>query len=863
MSTGDLRARLQVMVGDVYVIERELAPGGMSRLFLATERSLDRSVIIKVLPPELASEVSAARFQREITLTAHLQHPHILPVLSAGARDGLLYYVTPFVAGESLRGRLAREGQLAVDDALLIVRELADALAFAHAQGIIHRDLKPENVLLQQGHAVLADFGIARALEQSTQGERLTGTGMGLGTPGYMAPEQLAGDAHVDARADVYALAVIGYEMLAGVLPFAGATPQQTIIAQFTEAPKPLSVVRTGIPPKLSEVIARALANTPEYRFASAHEFAEALRAVPLARPLASSRRRPPMSMLLGAGAALVAITFFGFWMRSSRIALPMTTRQLTFSGKVDQPALSPDGKSVVFVSGQRSLVLQSLAGGESVVLVPPARFIFYPRWTADGREVVFVMFRDSTELAATYIVPSSGGPARKVMEDMVPLDASLDSAVLVRFPHEKHHFEVLDIHTGKLQRVIAVPDTLKYVDDIAWSPNRQFFAFASQFVLWTISAHGSELHRVGSGRNPRWSANSEAVFFLDGPPGTEALFRVPIAERSGAPDGPRQQVASLPLVRSFDLRGTRLVYSLAKTNEQARAFALTGAPPRVVEDRFLTQGSSLARGVAISPDGKSVAFSEVRGDERLLRVGPFNGGADRSLTVAPARPYFPAWSPDGSRLAYTRSDSGPLRLMVIDLPSGSSQRVGSVAGPASVGGPGQATWSADSKHIAYFAQDLRRIVVVDVDRQTERTISIPDSIGTGYNGVAPSPDGSQLSVSTIRRETDWGQIWIVNLDRGEWQRLREPFGESDPIAWRSDGWIYFVGSGAQFTDFGPTLQTLWRKRAPDGPPQLLMSVPEGCTGFSISQDLRRAACSNEKTESDLFVVNEFGPASR
>ena len=866
-----VRDQLQRILGDAYVIERELAPGGMSRLFLASEQSLDRQVVIKILPPELASEVSAARFQREIMLTAHLQHPHILPILSAGARDGLLYYITPFVAGESLRHRLARESQLSIDDALSILRELADALAFAHAEGVVHRDLKPENVLLQHGHAVLADFGVARAVEEATQSERLTGSGLGVGTPGYMAPEQLAGDANVDARADVYALAVIGYEILAGIPPFTGVTPQALVAAQFSQIPRPLSTLRPDTPPRVCAAIKQALAKAPENRFDSAVEFASALAdrfetieefAEPLEQPASRSHRSSSVSVLLGAGAAVIALASLGFWLRSGRVPAPITARQLTFNGKVDQPALSPDGKSVVYVSEGRSLVAQSLAGGEPVVLVPHARLIAEPRWTAGGSEIVFGMFRDSTELAATYVVPSGGGPARKVAEGILSMDASTDSAALVRFPREKNQIDFLDIRTGKVQRAIALPDTLNAGGhDVAWSPDRRFLAFTAHFVLWTISANGGEPHRIGSGRNPVWSAKSDAVYFLDGRPGAEALFRTPISHRSGAPDGIGQRVASLPLATAFDIRGTRLVYSLEKVSAHARALRFDGVPPRIVEERVLTKGSSLVRSVAISPDGKQVAFAEDRGDERILRIAPFNGGPIRSLTSAPARACCPSWSPDGSRVAYTRSDSGPLRLVVGDLSSGASQRVGSIAGPSNPGGgPGMASWSADGRHIAYIAQDLQRIVLVDLDRQTEQTVRVPDSIGTGYHRVVPSPDGSEVIVSTLLREVDWGQIWLVNLDRSEWKRLREPFGESYPIAWRPDGWAYFLGTTAQFTDFGDSLTALWRMHTPNGQPQPLLSIPDGCIDITFSRDFKRAACWSYKSESDLFVANEVQP---
>jgi serine/threonine-protein kinase len=249
----------------------------MSRLFLATERALDRKVVVKLLPPELASELGALRFQREMLLTAKLQHPHILPVLTAGARGVFLYYVMPYVRGESLRWRLDREGRLPIVDALRLLRELAEALAFAHAEGVVHRDLKPENVLLEHGHALLADFGIARARAEAIQSERLTGTGLGLGTPGYMAPEQLAGDPDVDARADIYALGVVGYEILAGAPPFAGNTPQELLAAHLTKMPQPLSDVRPEVPRSLSDAIERALAKTPEERFSTAAAFSDAL----------------------------------------------------------------------------------------------------------------------------------------------------------------------------------------------------------------------------------------------------------------------------------------------------------------------------------------------------------------------------------------------------------------------------------------------------------------------------------------------------------------------------------------------------------------------------------------------------------
>ena len=292
----------------------------MSRVFLATERGLGRAVVVKVLPPELASDVSAERFRREVLVTARLQHPNILPVLSARADDGLLFYITPFIEGESLGARLHRDGRLSVETARRILSEVADALACAHAAGVVHRDVKPDNVLLAHNHAILADFGVARALEQANVGDRLTGTGLGLGTLGYMAPEQLTGETNVDGRADLYALGVMGYEMLAGSPPFAGGTRQRLLAAHLTETPRPLQEVRPDAPRTLSALVMRLLEKEPDARPSSATEVLAALQSSPLeAHPTSSSseqrrERRVPLgsrTILLILGAAVVAVGAF------------------------------------------------------------------------------------------------------------------------------------------------------------------------------------------------------------------------------------------------------------------------------------------------------------------------------------------------------------------------------------------------------------------------------------------------------------------------------------------------------------------------------------------------------------------------
>jgi len=275
----DLLEHLRKSFADAYRVDEELRGGGMSRLFRATDLALNRKIVIKILPPELTSDMMAARFKRESEVTAHLQHPNILPIITAGLKDGLMYYVMPFISGESLRERLKREKQLPIDDSVRILCEVASALSYAHKQSVIHRDIKPENILLQDGHAILADFGIAAAL--SLPGEaphsRITRTGMSMGTVGYMAPEQSLGGTEVDHRADIYALGVVGHEMLAGSPPFTGATTQAILAANLTQAPPRLDYLRDDVPIPVCRAIEKSLKKNPDDRFQSASELISAL----------------------------------------------------------------------------------------------------------------------------------------------------------------------------------------------------------------------------------------------------------------------------------------------------------------------------------------------------------------------------------------------------------------------------------------------------------------------------------------------------------------------------------------------------------------------------------------------------------
>src|SRR5919106_334627 len=272
----ELLSRLQGALADRYRIEREIGAGGMATVYLAQDLRHDRKVALKLLRPELSAVIGAERFLAEIKLTANLQHPHILPLFDSGEADSYLFYVMPFVEGETLRARLTREKQLPVADAVRIATEVASALDYAHRHGVVHRDIKPENILLHDGRALVADFGIALAASKAG-GNRMTETGMSLGTPHYMSPEQAMGEREITARSDVYAIGVVLYEMLTGDPPFSGSTAQAIVARVLTENPRPLLPQRHTIPRHVEAAVLTALEKLPADRFTTATEFAEAL----------------------------------------------------------------------------------------------------------------------------------------------------------------------------------------------------------------------------------------------------------------------------------------------------------------------------------------------------------------------------------------------------------------------------------------------------------------------------------------------------------------------------------------------------------------------------------------------------------
>ncbi len=450
-STADL---LKAALADRYRIDREIGQGGMATVYLAEDLKHHRKVAVKVLRPEIAATLGSDRFFREIEVAAQLQHPHILPLLDSGETQGFYYYVMPYVAGESLRERLAKVGELPIHDAVKILCEVVDALAAAHAMGVVHRDIKPDNVMLSGRHALVTDFGVAKAVSEATGRNQLTTAGVALGTPAYMAPEQAAADPHLDQRVDIYAVGAMGYELLTGNPPFSGGSPAEVLGAHVTRVPEPVTAHRAACPPILGAIIMRCLEKRPADRWQTAEELLSQLE--PLATPsggMTPTQTRPvevtqetrpkALSRIMLVGglvATLVVVALLLLTRRTPQTSVTLRDRvQLTSTGRVSYPAISPDGKQLAYAISQcdsschYAIELKDVGGSATRRIVEGATALYGIIWSPDRRNLLF----QGTMAAGYgwYLVSALGGIPRLVTSGDAAFLGRGDSVLLTPVP--------------------------------------------------------------------------------------------------------------------------------------------------------------------------------------------------------------------------------------------------------------------------------------------------------------------------------------------------------------------------------------------------------------------------------------------
>jgi eukaryotic-like serine/threonine-protein kinase len=677
--------RLTAALVGHYQIEREIGEGGMATVYLAHDLRHQRKVALKVLRPELSAILGGERFLHEIRTTANLQHPHILPLHDSGEADGIVYYVMPFVQGESLRARLQREKQLPVEDAVRIAREVADALDYAHRHGIVHRDIKPENILLHDGRAQVADFGIALAVSSAGGGTRMTETGMSLGTPNYMSPEQAMGERDISAKSDIYALGCVLYEMLAGEPPFTGPTAQAIIARVVTEEPRSLVVQRRTIPPHVDAVVRKALEKLPADRFSSAAQFATALTNADLAPATAArGRPEPPVAAAPGTRARLFAmplvpaalltllvLTSVGGawgWLRSDAfVPQPVVRFNLSLPDNarfVDEIAtsiaLSSDGTRMVYVGAneqsERQLYMRTLDQLEPVAIAG-TRAAVQPFLSPDGQ---WVGFHTTGKLQKVAV---AGGPALTI--------AATDSGV---FGVSWGEGDV--ILFGTLRGIRRVPAAGGVPAHVTTPDSATELAHGFPHVLpggkaalfqlrgtdnvdrvAVVTLRDGKVKRFDqAGTDPRYVRSGHVVLgSLDG-----TVVAVPFNLRKLEFTGPAVPVAERVIVGGIGAMelglsaGGSFVYasgasgirSLAHVGRNGVAQALSTEMRAYASPRF-------------SPDGRLIAMEIAEGRGSAVWVFDI---AQKTLTrlTFESDAVRPVWSPDGRYLIYTVAGGDP-----------------------------------------------------------------------------------------------------------------------------------------------------------------------------------------------------------
>jgi len=679
----DPSSHLTAALADRYRIERELGQGGMATVYLAHDIKHDRKVALKVLRPELAAVIGAERFLAEIKTTANLQHPHILPLFDSGRtgederwREDFVFYVMPFVEGESLRDRLNREHQLPVDQAVRIAREVADALDYAHRHGVVHRDIKPENILLHDGRAQVADFGIALAMSRSDGATRLTETGMSLGTPHYMAPEQAMGEREITPKADVYALGCVLYEMLAGEPPFAGPTAQAVIARVMTEEPRSLTVQRRTIPPHVEAAVFSALAKLPADRFATAAAFSEALertdftvattRTAPAAAGAPVPRRGLALRILPWALlVAAIGLAAWG-WLRHTP---PVVTRQRIVLWSHPVPpgflayglAISPDGATTVFVDtvgGTRQLWAKDRDAIEPKPLTGTTG-AGGPTFSPDGEWIAFVA--DGKLMK----VPRLGGSAIALADSAVadyPGVAWLDDGVIA---FASPNYSLLTVpQDGGPVRVVLDADSTR-INAVSASPlpggHGVLIGECSPgclvMNLGALDLRSGEHHLLGQDIIKGWyTPNGDVVFVRRDGGVFSAPFDLDALAFTKAPvpvfQGVRTGFALADMTVSPS--GT-LVYALGRATSSgnpARAVWVSRDGTATPVDSAWSFVPATYPGLALSPDGRRLAVSIQSGATGDIWIKQLATGPLTRLTFA-GNNNVPEWTADGRTVLY------------------------------------------------------------------------------------------------------------------------------------------------------------------------------------------------------------------
>jgi protein kinase-like protein/WD40 repeat protein len=870
--------RLFAALAGRYRIERELGSGGMATVYLARDLKHDRDVAVKVLRPELAALLGINRFLNEIRISAQLDHPHILTLIDSGVVDGFPYYVLPFVRGESLRDKLERDRQLGIDEALDITRQVTSALDYAHRHGIVHRDIKPENILIHEGEAVLSDFGIAMAVKEAG-GNRLTESGVSLGTPQYMSPEQATGDRPLDARSDVYSIAAVLYEMLAGEPPHTGASVQAVIAKLLTEQPTRLRVLRASVPESVDEAVAKALAKVPIDRYGTAGDFARALttREAPRRRSVLA-RRWVPLAIGAVVAAAVTSAAVFVLAHKPGPRPLPDRV-QLTLTGNAIAPSLSPDGTRLAFAEKQcdpagectYQLIIQD-TDGTSLVVARNIGYIYETQWISDGRLLEFAGSYPPLRHGA-FAVSTLGGEPRYLgccFFDLVSGDTAFLS-VDNRPGVDRRWVRRITVHDGQTLDSIPVRDHGVTYHTIALTiPDRLIVAvrktFESAPELRLTDFRGRVISRVTP---PFWSI--DRFYWSRWVPSRRKL----VIASQRAVGGTEFDILTMNVTASriepdvdtvfsglqfnigmFDIspNGDGLIYSAGPVETSLSTIETDRAASRPLAPRELLPATTLLRG-RISPAGDRILLARdaprAGAHASQFSLVPRTGGAESQIPGAVENLLDFQWSADGARIMYLhRIDGNRTRLSEKDT-TGRVTRDTTLEQSAAT----QFDPLRDGT-VCLIPADRHSISIIRRPGKPEVTLGLPKWIGI-LGSVSHSPDAKSLAIEGMNRSGDSVVVATVDIETGRFASIRVFVGSDPPkIAWLEDGSIMSV-----FRE--PQGAWVFYRIRPGQPAENLGTLPHSRADFSVSNDGRHVAMFKYIDKNDVYMIRNFGELLR
>jgi len=873
MEQSDQPLELAAVLTDRYRIERQLGAGGMATVYLAHDLKLDREVALKVLRPELGAVLGGERFLAEVKITARLDHPHILTLIDSGSAGGLLYYVLPYVRGESLRDLLNRENQLGVDQALAITRQVGSALDYAHRKGVVHRDIKPENILLQEGEAMLADFGIALAVQESG-GNRLTETGLSLGTPHYMSPEQATGSRSLDARSDLYSLASVLYEMLVGEPPMTGKTVQAVIAKLLTEPAMHVRTVRETVPESVDAAIAKALSKVPADRFTNVSDFLRALdtptaaasqatTGVRTAAPMPTKSRKPLIVSVAAVGivaAVIGALAAMGKFKRVDTSANLRERTQLTFSGNVGVPALSADGKQLAYYTRsckgadcRYALDVQDVGSTTTRHVFEGATSAYALEWSPDRRNLLMngtVNGRFGTYLSsalggvpqflpagpATFYAGGDSlliGPADPSDSSFVVRVAGLDGAV-------RDSVRVAGPGAG-LASLVSLPGTTRFVSMVIQPPRG----------LWRIhERNGTVTDKLLNSCTCGAAASRDALWMTRaGPTAAEAIVRVAVDPATGKFAAHQDTIYS---GRFTNVSVTADGSTMAVDDGSFSYSVVTADVPALlagkINDSAPFLNASNRVNAVVSPDGnrlliqRNVPGADGR-DELRLSVAPFAGGNETALSatgnvraagwVDSTTLFVYSYTPNGSRVARTDARTGTAGAAV--------DRPDSIIVSAAML-PDGSVWIPKTRD---------RVIVERGGKRQEMKAS-PWFAAIIQADV--SADGSRIAVLGWNKgSNDSLRVEVVPLSGGAFQPWSQSFAEQGQIMWLNDGSLAFtVWSGTDAATIykltGPSAQTT------------VGAIPHVANTLTLSRDLKRATLGWREHKGDAWMYKVVRP---